>query len=168
MKKTDFKEKSSAFIIGRGLIITVIIVTSSLSFILGYLVGKSSTKENLQDMNAPPIEARFQTETVKAQKEATRDSHQPRKSAKIVYTVQVGAFKDASDAEALKTRLDKKGYKANVTPSGSKRKARLYKVWIGEFSNRKEAEMLSMKIKKAEGLQTFITFKTGQESIRQP
>ena len=41
MKKTSFKEKSSVLFIGKGIIIVSIIVTSSLSFILGFFVGKS-------------------------------------------------------------------------------------------------------------------------------
>jgi hypothetical protein len=40
MKRADLKEKSSVFFIGRGFIIIVILIVSSLSFTLGYFVGK--------------------------------------------------------------------------------------------------------------------------------
>jgi cell division protein FtsN len=192
MKKADFKEKSSTFIISKGLIIAVIIFTSSASFILGYFVGKnvpkkaSETKlplENRQEKNtlpeeilsqytvqpksvAPAGEKGVQKEIKEVEKKVPKDSQQPQKQTKIVYTVQVGAFKDAPDAESLKAKLDKKGFKTYVTPSESKKEGRLYKVWIGEFNTRKEAEILSQKIKKSERLQAFVILKKEEESIR--
>lgn len=191
MKKADLKEKSSAFVIGRGLIIAVILCTSSISFIIGYFVGKSTPKENPQirsfqgnpkDVNALPLEVssqqkdqpedivpseeeRTQKTTGEIDTEALKNSQQPQKSTKIVYTVQVGAFKDAPDAESLKVKLDKKGFNAFVLPTESNRGERLYKVWVGEFATKKEAEILSLKIKKTEGLQAFVTFKK-EEIIR--
>lgn len=191
MKKTVLKEKSSTFIIGRGLIIIAILIPSLVSFILGYFVGKTTTRENteikqlqenLRNKEAPlntqsqqqvqpqasDLSTDTELQTTGSQREAAGDTQQSQKPTKIVYTVQVGAFKDAPDADALKDRLGKKGYKTYTTLSESKREGRLYKVRIGEFSTRKEAEELSLKIKKAEGLQTFVTFKKEEESIRQP
>jgi cell division protein FtsN len=191
MKKADLKEKSSAFVIGRGLIIAVILFTSSISFIIGYFVGKSTPKEgpairslqeNPKDMSALPLdvtsqqkdqpqdiapseEERTQKTTGEINTEA-KNTQQLQQSSKIMYTVQVGAFKDAPEAESLKVRLDKKGFKASVLPSESKREGRLYKVWVGEFATKKEAEILSLKIKKTVGLQAFVTFKK-EEIIRQ-
>jgi len=193
MKKADLKEKSSAFVIGRSLIVAVILFTSSISFIIGYFVGKSTLKENpkirsLQenpkDLSALPLEVTSQQKdqpedivpsevesvqktTEKTNKEAIMNPQLPQKLPKIVYTVQVGAFKDTPDAESLKVKLDKKGFKAYVIVSKSKKDERLYRVWVGEFATRKEAEILALKIKKTEGLQAFVTFKK-EESIRQP
>jgi cell division protein FtsN len=170
MKKADLKEKSSAFVIGKGLVIAVILFTSSISFIIGYLVGKNTLKEgpairslqeNSKDMKtlpldvtsqqkdqpqdiAPSEEGRTQKTTGEINIEA-KNTQQLQKSPKIMYTVQVGAFKDAPEAESLKVRLDKKGFKAYVIPSESKREGRLYKVQLGEFATKKEAEILSLK-----------------------
>jgi cell division septation protein DedD len=192
VKKVDLREKSSAFVIGRGLIIAVILFTSTISFIIGYFVGKSTLKEgpairslqeNSKDMSALPLnvtsqqkdqpqdiapseEGRTQKTTGEISTEAVKNTQQLQKSPKIVYTVQVGAFKDAPEAESLKVRLDKKGFKAYVIPSESKREGRLYKVQVGEFATKKEAEILSLKIKKTVGLQAFVTFKK-EEIIRQ-
>ena len=99
-------------------------------------------------------------------KETVKPQEKTKTSQKIKYTVQVGAFTEAAEAETLKTKLDKKGYKAYVTQSGTKENKKLYKVQIGEFSTKKEAELLSIKIRKTEGLQTFATFKTAQEDVR--
>jgi cell division protein FtsN len=192
MKKVSFKEKSPARIIGRGLIITAILIPSALCFILGYFVGKSTTKENpeikhlqegLRDNTIQPVEAQSQQvqskasdpsqdrelQTTESRKEVTQESQQAEKPTKIIYTVQVGAFKDASEADALKKRLENGGYKTYSALSESKKERGLYKVWVGKFRTRKEAEELSAKIKKAEGLQAFVTVKKEEEeSIRQP
>lgn len=184
------KERASVFIIGRGLILVTLLFTVSLGFILGYLVGKSSTKENLfdnppraevlpddrQSLLTPPPELPLQPQATaspedilqtEAKKEAKEEPKQLQKPTKTIYTVQAGAFKDPRDADGLKKKLEKRGYNTYINLSESKKEGSLYKVWIGEFSNRKEAEILSMEIKKAEGLQTFVTLKGGgQESIR--
>lgn len=80
------------------------------------------------------------------------------------YTVQVEAFKNTSTADALKEKLNKKGYKASVISVKTKKKENLFKVIVGEFTNRKEAEVMSVKLKKTENLQhafvTFLTFKS--------
>ncbi len=134
MKRANLKERSSMFIIGKGLIISAILVTSSLSFTLGYFVGKSTIKEAPEikpveresllsqpvealpqqqsetKADAPPVEPVSKTEAVEVKKEPkTGESQKLEKPPKIIYTVQVGAFKDASEADALKARLDKKG-----------------------------------------------------------
>lgn len=79
-----------------------------------------------------------------------------RKDAVQLFTVQAGAFSDAFYAKSLMNILNKKGYPVFITISHSKEK-RLYKVFIGKFSKRLEAEKLSDKIKKSEGIQTFVT-----------
>lgn len=82
------------------------------------------------------------------------------KTTKIVrYTVQAGAFKNPNDAESLKKILEKKGYKPYVVLSETKNNGKIYKVRVGEFNTRKEAEILSLRIKKSDGLNTFVTFK---------
>ncbi|MGB9716324.1 MAG: translation initiation factor IF-2 N-terminal domain-containing protein [Thermodesulfovibrionales bacterium] len=73
-----------------------------------------------------------------------------------LFTIQAGAFSDAFYAKSLMKTLNKKGYPAFITISYLKEK-RLYKVFIGKFSERLEAEKLSVKIKKTEGIQTFVT-----------
>ena len=82
------------------------------------------------------------------------------------YTVQTGAFTSVSDAQALEEILDKKGYSAYIIQSESKKHEKLYKVMVGEFTKREDADVLSIKIKKAEGLQTFVAFKTEESVLR--
>ncbi|MEW6214328.1 MAG: SPOR domain-containing protein [Nitrospirota bacterium] len=189
-KRTELKEGSFVFFIGRGFIIAAILIISSLSFALGYFVGKSVqspvesrtsviTQENLRNKNVPPPKADIdkrsflttpdekeavaqQPEQTKGTQETQRTKETPetRETTKVrKYTVQVGAFKNASDADALKAKLDKKGYKTYMTRSETKKHENLYKVRIGEFDTRKEAEVLSIKIRNSDGLQTFVILK---------
>jgi cell division septation protein DedD len=83
------------------------------------------------------------------------------------YTVQAGAFKNPDEADALKTKMSKKGYKSFVTAAKTKKQETLHKVMVGEFRTRKEAEVLSIKLKNSEGLRTFVTFVMQESATRQ-
>jgi cell division septation protein DedD len=210
---------------GKGIIILSVAIISSISFILGFFVGKSmksqvadqssvvkplqdTVPENIEtevkepssqqtpqsqalqtaetqkpeiekiniaqetrEINKPrqaqePEQNRESRRTKETEKSVTaQDSKKERETQKppkaIKYTVQIGAFKNDTDADTMKVKYSKKGYKPFIVVSTTKKHEKLYKVMIGEFQNRKEAELLSVKIKKAEGLQTFVTFKTG-------
>ncbi|NWF51593.1 MAG: translation initiation factor IF-2 N-terminal domain-containing protein [Nitrospirae bacterium] len=74
----------------------------------------------------------------------------------LLFTLQAGAFNDAYYAKALMKKLIEKGYPAFITISYSNEK-RFYKVFIGKFSERTEAEKMSVKIKDADGIYTFVT-----------
>lgn len=191
--KKDLKENSVLYI-GKGIIIIAVLIISSLSFTLGYFVGKSiqppalnqtpviTQQESTEQKNIYPekkeavIQQPQQTQEIQQQVEKretqqTQETQETDKETKETpktrkYAVQAGAFKDASVADAFKTKLDKKGYKTYIIPSETKRHKKLYKVMVGEFATRKEAEVLSIKIKNAEGLQTFVTFKTEKEKLR--
>jgi cell division septation protein DedD len=82
------------------------------------------------------------------------------------YTVQAGASKNEADALTLKAKFEKKGYKAQVINTQEKNREKLYKVMVGSFNVRKDAELLALKLKKTEGLKTFVTFHTNAEGIR--
>jgi DedD protein len=234
MKKYDLKEKSPVFYIGKGVIILCIIVTSSLSFILGFFVGKntappsakqastitslSDTAQNniatdaneavpQQPQQVPAVQtSEVQGAQQKPEHQKTKETpegaetktalhpqeskqnkaaqknnenekavpvQEPKKEKedqaapkRVKYTVQIGAFKNTAEAESLKTKFSKKGYKTFIFVSKTKKHEKLYKIMVGEFSNKKEAELLSIKIKKAEGLRAFVTIKTDEEGIR--
>ena len=233
MKKSDLKEKSPVFYIGKGVIILSIIVTSSLSFMLGFFVGKNATppsagqasvitpladtiQKNIEteaketvpqqsqqipaahvsEVQRPPEKPehkkmnetqerpeikRVQQPQVKQNREPqqskenekavttkeAKKSQEPQESSKKVkYTVQIGAFQNTSEADSLKAKFSEKGYKVFIIVAKPKKHEKLYKVLVGEFGNRKEAELLSVKIKKAEGTRAFVTLKTDLEGVR--
>lgn len=91
-------------------------------------------------------------------KEGANSNIKPASSGKIVYTVQIGAFKSEAEAENIRAKYDKKGYKAYIIISHEKNK-KIYKVRTGEFREKKDADILSLKLRKTEGLNTFVTFR---------
>jgi cell division septation protein DedD len=70
------------------------------------------------------------------------------------FTIQVGAFKDASAAESVMTSLKAKGYAAYVVspsaPDG------LFNVRVGTYHARADAERVRAKLRSEEKLQPFI------------
>lgn len=81
------------------------------------------------------------------------------------YTVQTGAFKNVSEANTLKIKLNKKGYSTSVVAVETKKHEKLYKVLVGEFSKKGEADLFAVSIGKTEGLRTFVTVRK-QEELR--
>jgi len=113
-----------------------------------------SAKQIQSKGSVPLQEVGTQTATAEDKKEKSPGLQKPKEA---VFTVQVGAFRNASYAEALATWLKDKGYNAYITVIGSKEGEKLYKVYIGKFINREKAKTLSEKIKSSEGLQAFVT-----------
>jgi cell division septation protein DedD len=121
----------------------------------------AETQKPQETQSVKPVQQNVQPRETKSaqtgQKTASLQENTKTSSPKK-YVVQVGAFKSASDAQALMLKLDKKGYHAAVIMAKSKND-KMYKVLVGEFKTRDEAEILAIKIKKAEGLKAFVTFK---------
>jgi len=205
-KTTDMRHKQSVLFLGRGSIIFSIILISSLSFTLGYFVGKkmnegfdkqvvqlparedteykepspmntgngsesresialSEPSHNTEPIQAPSNHQKQEIEkiTKKQHPERVNGQQAPKKQItspeSIKYTIQVGAFRNSQDADKLKEQLDKKGYNAYISLSETKNHEKIHKVRVGEFTTRKQAEILALKIKKAETLNTFVTFR---------
>ncbi len=81
-------------------------------------------------------------------------------SKSSIYTVQIGAFKNIAEAKQLKAKFDKKGHKSFISTVKNKKAQKIFKVKTGEFREKKEAEVLALKLKKTEGLQTYVTLKS--------
>ena len=180
-EKIGFTRNKSTIII---FIISAIFVTGLLGFILGYFDFKGLLHESLEikplkvpvqkdepiketrsQVPIPPEKAQSQVsvspkavplnEKTSGKKETKEKSIQPPKPSEPIFTVQAGAFRNAFHAKSLRTMLTKKGYDASINTSKLK-KVILHRVWIGKFSERKEAETIAKKIRKEEGIQTFV------------
>jgi len=77
-----------------------------------------------------------------------------------VYTVQMAAFKRASEAKSFSKKHAKKGLNTYITTSKDKKNVKIYKVKTGEFRDRKAAEVMSLKLNKTEKLKSFVTLKS--------
>jgi cell division protein FtsN len=73
------------------------------------------------------------------------------------YTVQIGAFKSPAEARQMKAKFEKKGYESYISPAKDRKGQKIYKVKTGDFRDRKEAEVLALKLRKTEGLHTYVT-----------
>jgi cell division septation protein DedD len=99
-------------------------------------------------------------ESVDIPSKTNKSSSGKQKGHEIIYTVQLGAFKNADDAYNFKEKYDNKGYTTYITIAKNNRNEKIYKIRMGRFKERKNAEIFSLKLKKTEGLTTFVTFKT--------
>jgi cell division protein FtsN len=82
-----------------------------------------------------------------------------KKTVEPVYAVQIGAFKSSSEAEAFRKKQAAKGLKTYITAVTNTKKEKIYKVKTGEFSERKSAELLTVKLNNTWKLKTFVTLK---------
>ena len=135
------------------------------------LSGADASKPQIAEEKPPPqkplpVQPAIQKEPAEPKVEAD-NSHQN----DIKYVVQAGAFKSLKEAEALKRKLEAKGYKAYIKKYAKSKNPKLYKVRTGEFSAREEATALALKLKN-EGLKAFVTLKNeevrGDKNSSQP
>ena len=73
------------------------------------------------------------------------------------YSVQIGAFKSLNDARTHRIRFTNKGYKASVYKDRSSDGSDIFKVRIGIFTSRQDAEAMALKLKNSEGVNGFVT-----------
>lgn len=220
------KDDASVRIVGREFIILIVVVFSSLSFALGFFVGKNNAEKKgefavqpatrpsysepqqnavtISQLQPPKAEGqpigaaapvqdkKTALQSVSLQPESTSEADKtglehneaattlPKEAKKkeaeqtastngesnakaggdeIIYTVQLEALKNAAEAHRLKTKYVKKGYKIYITVSRNKHKEKIFKVRVGEFTEKKNAEILALRMKKNEGLAAFVTLK---------
>jgi len=72
------------------------------------------------------------------------------------YTVNVGSFRKSIRAERLMNELKKKGYKTFVTEATIPQKGTWYRVSLGRFPTRGEAQAFARALKKKEGIDSFV------------
>jgi DedD protein len=71
------------------------------------------------------------------------------------YVVQVAAVKEHGDADAIAQRLSSKGYGVFVVAPGGA--APMYRVRVGKFKTKREAEAIASKLQKEEQFKPWIT-----------
>lgn len=117
-------------------------------------------QDSEQQRGSLPAETKAEAPSVRtADKTRPTMSGIKQREQEIIYTVQIAAFKNAVEAEKIKEKYSKKGYDTYVTVSRLKGDDKIYKIRAGEFRDRKDAELLALKIKRTEGLNPFVTFR---------
>lgn len=87
---------------------------------------------------------------LKKKKNDSGKTNPPPKSGESFYKVQIGAFKEKANADAIAQKAKQKNFDVFI-----KQENNLYKVQIGAFRERKNAESLSEQARKA-GFDTYI------------
>ncbi|NIO82433.1 MAG: hypothetical protein GTN68_17960, partial [Candidatus Aminicenantes bacterium] len=75
---------------------------------------------------------------------------------KAVYSVQAGAFENEKNALHLMDELQKKGYAVFIRMGEWKDNRPFYSVMVGEYEKREDAQAESMRIRRQEGIQSFV------------
>jgi len=90
-------------------------------------------------------------------KQAMTTPTPPRKPVVNRYAIQVASFPTKNNAEVLAGKLIKKGYKAYVVSKEIPQRGRWYRVRVGHYEDRAEAVRHSIRIKRSEKLDSFVT-----------
>ncbi|RME66991.1 MAG: SPOR domain-containing protein, partial [Nitrospirae bacterium] len=77
-----------------------------------------------------------------------------KKSKRYHYSIQVGAFRERSEAEALQERLQSKGYSVNII--SPYKKNGFYRVRLGRYKDKKTAETIALKLARTEKLSPLV------------
>lgn len=73
------------------------------------------------------------------------------------YVVQVAALQVRNEADTIAKRLSGKGYPAYVTAPTSGASAPIYRVRVGKYKSRREAEQVASRLEKEEQFKPWIT-----------
>ncbi|MFQ5443628.1 MAG: SPOR domain-containing protein, partial [Nitrospinales bacterium] len=73
------------------------------------------------------------------------------------FSVQVGSFKNIDSAIRLQRRLMYRGYPTYILTANISRKRRLwYRVYLGRFTSKRNAEIAAQRVRKEEKLNNVI------------
>jgi cell division septation protein DedD len=99
-----------------------------------------------------PTAALPEREPARAERAVAAALSEPRGSG---FVVQVAAVRERSEADMIARRLTTKGYPAFVTtPAGV---ARVFRVRVGKYKDRREAESIATRLEKEEQFKPWIT-----------
>ena len=164
MKDREYRELqlSSSLLI---FIFLVIIVLGIVIFILGVSVGKKQAVianqvttdeafEKLEEQKPPPVEVSkdpISKEIASHQQAPKEDKPQPPKQMKKdMYYIQLGAFQSKDSANTLADKYQKQGYDCIVFDPLPTDRKQIYRVRIGGYETREQAEQEKTKLIRAE------------------
>ncbi len=104
----------------------------------------------------PPVAASSVFSTPPAQSPSASPEKAPQPTAKPFYSVQLGAFKEERQAQALTKKLQEKGYDAFTRPGVTKDKSPIYRVLVNKYEDRKAAQKMAGEIQTKEQVKTTL------------
>lgn len=114
-------------------------------------------KEAANRASAPPVIAATKLSNNAVQKPLIQQEKSPQASAanKELFLVQVASFKRQEDAERMKASLTLKGFNVNVA-TVSQQQSNWYRVIIGPFASRTQAEKAQVSVARSEHITGMI------------
>jgi len=88
---------------------------------------------------------------------AKKEPAAPAASARVRYTVQVGAYPEKAMAEEEVRNMKRRGYSAFLVATNIPDKGTWYRVRIGSFANKEAAEKLAGELRAKESMEGFVT-----------
>ncbi|GEM_PF-7134491 len=76
-----------------------------------------------------------------------------------LFVVQAGAFRKMSHAQALRKKLEGKGYKSYITISGAREEDNILRVLVGRYTDRSEAMHVADEIRQKHAVDVIVTAK---------
>jgi len=125
------------------------------------LMALALNKANSRDikLNDPIVKNNIQS--------INKDNQTSEKNKNIIpgFSIQVGSFQKIELAELLEIGLENKGYPVYVESALINEKGQVwYRVFVGRFSTKIEAEKIGIKIEEVEGLASVIKWHEGDNS----
>ncbi len=120
------------------------------------VIWKSAPPERTKP--APPPSAPAPAAAKTSAPVAAKSAAAPAGAAEMAddgFAVQIAALRERSDAEAIVKRLSTRGYQAYVVNPGAGQ-APVYRVRVGKFKNRRDAEEAATKLAKEEQFKPWI------------
>lgn len=112
----------------------------------------------------PPVKAAAKT----AEKPKEKPKAEPKKTAKVddkakagggKFTIQVSAFQNRGQADHLVSNLKNKGYDAYIAQAVIPGKGIWFRVRIGHYASRDDAQKTANTLKRKEGISTYVTLR---------
>lgn len=156
---------------GRAVAIAVIAVVSAACFALGFFVGREISRSQLREagLSAPaedavlpglePAETVVETPPESVAPAGTEEAPGEPSSREGVktYSVQVGAYLNGKTAETIAARLRNKGYEAYILKTATPDSRTIYKVRVGRFTDKADAELMARRLEKVAAGESVIT-----------
>ncbi len=92
-------------------------------------------------------------------------SYQCKPLSEGLYVVQAGAFKHISYAQAMRKKLEDRGYGSYITVSGFDEEKRMFRVLIGRFADVTQAQRLAREIREQENLDVIVAPKPPRDTF---
>lgn len=116
---------------------------------------KTANEKQNKDTSRKPAKQKPSKSLSKAASHVSKS--QPSTSdLQLSYTVQVGSFRNMDEASNLKTKLEKKGYQSYIAAYDTTN-SNWFRVRIGQFKTKSQAESMAKKLKTKENLASFVT-----------